>query len=108
MSKFIIENWKNLVAIVAVIWSAFCFVYILQGLPSRMNHVEQVVLEYQMEKLPPRVTNLETDVKGLEKEIYSMKADVRQNYTMSVNTYTLVKELRDHVFLRSSVDVYKK
>lgn len=108
MSKFIVENWKNLVAIIAVVWSGFCFVYVLQGLPNRVTRLEEMVKEYQMEKIPPRVTNLEGDVKSLEKEIYTMKADLRENYTMTLNSYQLIKEIRDYIFLKGFENVYQK
>lgn len=97
MSKFMVENWKNLVAIMSVIWSGFCFVYILSGLPSRVKTLEAFMVEYQMERIPPRVITLEGDVKNLEKEISVIKADLQENYRITLNTYQLVKEMRDEL-----------
>lgn len=108
MPKFIIANWKSFVAIASMVWSAFCFVYIMYGLPPRVGALEKWVKEYELEKLPPRVTNLEGDVKSLEKEIYTLKADLQENYRVTMNTYQLVKELRDSLVLESLRNGHQK
>lgn len=101
MLKFWLANWKDIVAVAGLIWSAFCFVYILYGLPSRVQNLEQWVKGYEMERLPPRVISLESDVKGFEKEIYIIKADLQENYRITINTYDLVKEMRDEIIRES-------
>lgn len=106
--KFIIQNWKSIVGILSVAWSSFCFIYIIYGLPQRVSVVEDWIAEYKLEKLPPRVSSLEYQSKEFEKDIASIRLDVKENNVVSQQTYTLVKELRDHFVYEALQNGHKK
>lgn len=108
MIKFWLQNWKNVVGISALCWSAFGFLYILWGLPHRVEVLEEEVTAINIEKLPPRVGNLESNVKSLEKDMYQIKADLQENHRITLNTYQLVKEMRDSIVFEALRNGSKK
>lgn len=102
MIEMILRNWNSIVSIASVAWGAISIVYILRGIPRRVEILEEWKGNYELEKLPPRVTTLEGDVKRIEKEIYTIKADLQENSRVTYSTYQLVKEMRDE-FVRRAV-----
>lgn len=98
---FIFNNARNIIYALGLIWSTFGFLYLLHGLPKRMEALEEWRKEYEGERLPPRVGTLETDVKRIEKEIYTIKADLQENNRITLNTYELVKDMRDELVRHS-------
>lgn len=95
--NYIVKNWKNITLIASLLWGCFGFLYILNGLPRRIEKIEYDLNEYKMARIPPRVDTLEINQKNLEREIFQIKADIQENNRLTQNTYDMTRELRDEL-----------